>query len=242
MKVTQHGNNLWKLTRLFVINCYLVREDDGLTLVDAGIGGSAGDILQAAREIGLPITGVALTHAHGDHVGSLDDVCRQLPDAEVAFTERTAEFLKGNLALKPDEPQAELRGGFETRATRPTRTLAPGETVGSLRVLASPGHTPDHVAFFDERDGTLIAGDAFQTQGGIAVAGIRRWLFPLPAMATWHLPTALQSALALRDLKPSRLATGHGRVLEDPLASMDKAIREAQEKVGRSTTKAEVRG
>ncbi|HEX6386551.1 MAG TPA: MBL fold metallo-hydrolase [Anaerolineae bacterium] len=231
MKVTQYGNNLWQLTRLFAFNSYLVREDDGLTVVDTGLAGSAGGILRAADNIGLPINRLTLTHAHGDHVGSLDELCRQLPDVEIAFTGRTAEFLQGNLALQADESQAELRGSFVERSTQPTRLLAPGDTVSSLRVVASPGHTPDHVAFLDERDGTLIAGDAFQTQGGIAVAGIRRWLFPFPAMATWHLPTALESAVALRGLNPTRLAVGHGRVLENPLAQMDEAIAAAEAKV-----------
>ena len=77
---------------------------------------------------------------------------------------------------------------------------------------------------------TLIAGDTFQTQAGIAVAGVRRWLFPFPAMATWHLPTALESAIALRRLEPRRLAVGHGRVLNNPSSMMDKAIAEAEAK------------
>lgn len=231
MKVTQHGDFLFKLTRWGMFNNYLVREDDGLTLIDAGLGGSGKDILQTAAAHGLPITRITLTHAHGDHVGSLDEVRAQLPDAEVAMTPRTARFLRGDLAPEPGEPQAELRGSFVTRTTEPTRPLQPGDVVGSLRVIAAPGHTPDHIAFFDERDGTLIAGDAFQTQAGIAVSGVMRWLFPFPAMATWHLPTALATARALRELRPSRLAVGHGKVLENPLAAMDKAIREAEEKV-----------
>lgn len=231
MKISQHGKNLWQLTRLFAFNCFLVRESDGLTLVDAGLGDTSKEILQAAQTIGLPITRITLTHAHGDHVGALDPIALQFPQAEVAFTRRTAGFLQGNLALQPGEPQVPLRGSFQTRTTQPTRFLVAGERVGSLRVVASPGHTPDHVAFFDERDGTLIAGDAFQTAAGIAVAGVRRWLFPFPAMATWHLPTALDSARALRALQPTRLATGHGRVLESPGAQMDAALAVAEAKV-----------
>jgi hypothetical protein len=50
-------------------------------------------------------------------------------------------------------------------------------------------------------------------------------------MATWHLPTALETAVTLHDLKPTRLAVGHGRVLENPAAEMDKAIQEAEAKV-----------
>lgn len=228
MKVTQHGGNLWQLTRLFAFNCYLVREDNGLTLIDTNLSGSEKDILQAAQSIGLPITRVALTHAHGDHAGSLDEVCAQLPQAEVAFSPRTAEFLQGDLELRSDEPQSELRGSFVQRHTPATHLLNPGDVLGSLRVVSAPGHTPDQIAFYDKRDGSLIAGDAFQTQAGIAVAGVRRWLFPFPAMATWHLPTALATAVSLRALNPSRLAVGHGRVLENPPAQMDEAIGTAE--------------
>jgi glyoxylase-like metal-dependent hydrolase (beta-lactamase superfamily II) len=232
MKITQHGTNLWKLTRLIAFNCYLVREDDGLTLIDTGMGGSAKGILQAAKHIGLPVTRITLTHAHADHVGSLDEIAPLLPGAEVAFSARTSDFLRGDLALKPDEPQTKLRGGYVEGKTRATRTLAPGDILGSLRVISSPGHSPDHIAFLDERDGTLIAGDAFQTQGGIAVAGVTRWFFPFPAMATWHLPTALRSARALRALNPTWLAVGHGTVLESPLSRMDEAITAAERKAG----------
>jgi glyoxylase-like metal-dependent hydrolase (beta-lactamase superfamily II) len=107
--------------------------------------------------------------------------------------------------------------------------------LGSLQVVAAPGHTPDQVAFLDERDGTLIAGDAFQTQGGTAVAGVTQWLFPFPGMASWHLSTALESVRSLRQLKPRRLAVGHGRVLEDPILEMDKAIRAAEARLNGKT-------
>lgn len=58
----------------------------------------------------------------------------------------------------------------------------------------------------------------------MAVSGTMRPLFPLPALATWHKPTALQSGRKLRALAPSRLAIGHGRVLVDPVAEMERAI------------------
>lgn len=231
MKITQHGKHLWKITRLWVINSFFVAEDDGLTLIDTLLPGSASGILRAAEDIGIPITRVALTHAHGDHAGSLDELSQRLPEAEIAFTQRTADFLQGNLTLRPGEPQAKLRGSFFPRSTTPTRVLQPGDTLGSVRVVAAPGHSPDQVAFLDERDGALIAGDAFQTQGGIAVAGVTQPLFPFTAMATWHLPTALESAVALRQLNPRRLAVGHGRVLDDPLPEIDKAIKAAEARV-----------
>ena len=230
MKTTKHGDNLIKLTRLGMFNCYLVREDDGFTRVDTNLPGSAKSILAAANALGPPIVRIVLTHAHGDHVASLDALKHELPDVAVAISARDARFLAGNMSLDPDEPQEKLRGGYQLCETKPTRLLEPGDRIGSLEVIASPGHTPGHAAFFDVRDKTLIAGDAFQTQAGIAVSGVMRWLFPFPAMATWHKPTALQSAQALRALNPTRLAVGHGPVLEDPPAAMDRAIKEAQNK------------
>ncbi len=224
MNTSAHGDYLFKLTRLWAFNCFLVREDDGFTLVDTNLSGSAQQILAAARALGAPIARIALTHAHVDHVGSLDALHEQLPQAEVMITARDARFLTGDHSLDPDEPQDKLRGGYPICTTKPTRTIAPGDMVGSLEVIASPGHTPGHVAFVDRRDQTLIAGDAFQTCGGIAVAGVWQPLFPLPGMSYWSKALSLQSAEALRTLEPARLAVGHGPVLEAPQAAMDHAI------------------
>ena len=231
MRTAPVGVHLSQLTRypvLFPVNCYLVREEDGFTLVDTALAGSAPAILAAARALGAPIRRIALTHAHGDHAGSLDELHAALPDAEVLVPAREARFLAGDLRLDPDEPQDKLRGWWLVRTTRPTRPLHPGDRVGSLEIVAAPGHTPGQVAFLDTRDRALIAGDAFQTRGGIAVAGVLRPTFPFPALATWHRPTALRSAEALRALRPALLAVGHGRVLADPLPALDRALAAAR--------------
>jgi glyoxylase-like metal-dependent hydrolase (beta-lactamase superfamily II) len=137
------------------------------------------------------------------------------------------------LDLTPEEQWlGKLRGWWKAAKTQPTRELSVGDRVGSLEVVAAPGHSPGQVAFFDARDRTLIAGDAFQTRAGIAVSGVIRPLFPFPALATWSLPTALESARRLRALSPSRLAVGHGPVIEDPLEAMDHAIEAAERKTG----------
>src|SRR5437667_10611 len=71
MKVTAFSNNLFQLTRFVAFNCYLVREDDGFTLIDTNLSGQAQAIMQDARKLGLPIARILLTHAHVDHVGPL---------------------------------------------------------------------------------------------------------------------------------------------------------------------------
>jgi glyoxylase-like metal-dependent hydrolase (beta-lactamase superfamily II) len=239
MRITKHGAflvQLAKFPRLFPVNCYLVREDDGLTLIDAGFPGSAGQILAAAQQLGAPITRIVITHAHADHLGSLDALSAALPNADVIASTRDARFMAGDMSLDPHEPQTKLRGGYQQVATRPTRTVQNGDLVGSLRVVAAPGHTPGQIALFDQRDGSLIAGDAFQTRAGLAVAGTLRWAFPFPALATWHRPTALATAHKLRALNPSRLAVGHGEIIERPLAALDAAISEAMRAVPEEQT------
>ncbi|MGH2514476.1 MAG: MBL fold metallo-hydrolase [Ktedonobacterales bacterium] len=235
METIAHGERLTQLLRhtpLFPVNCYLVREDDGLTLVDTGLAGSAPAILEAARTLGAPIRRIALTHVHMDHAGSLDTLHGALPEAEVIVSAREARLLARDFTLDASEPQVKVRGSFPVCATRPTRIVTPGERIGSLEVVAAPGHTPGQVAFLDTRDNTLIAGDALSTHFGVAVAGIMKVLFPFVAMGTWHKPTALETAKALRALDPARLAVGHGPVLTQPAAALDAAIAEAARRFG----------
>jgi glyoxylase-like metal-dependent hydrolase (beta-lactamase superfamily II) len=220
-------DNLTRISRFGFVNAYLVRENDGLTVVDTMLPRSAKAILGAAEELDAPIVRIALTHAHGDHIGSLDDLAAALPDAEVLISARDTRLLRKDMTLDPGEPEDKLRGGYPGARTRPTRTLSPGDHVGSLEVVAAPGHTPGQVAFLDRRDGTLLCADAFSTLGGVATAAKANPRFPLVAMATWHRPTALQSARELRALDPARLAPGHGRVVEAPGAAMDAAIAKA---------------
>src|SRR3954470_3648672 len=228
MKTHRHTPNLVRLTRLGAVNAFFVVEGDGLTLVDTMIPKSQDTILAAARELGLPIARIALTHAHGDHVGSRDALAAAVPTAEVSISARDARLLAGDMSLDPDEPKSKLRGGYPKVQTRPGRTLEPGDRVGSLEVVAAPGHTPGQVAFLDTRDRTLIAADAYSTLGGVATTAKVNPRFPLPGMATWDKPTALRTARDLRALNPSRLAVGHGNVVESPAQAMDAGIARAE--------------
>jgi glyoxylase-like metal-dependent hydrolase (beta-lactamase superfamily II) len=221
------SSTLTPVTRARMVNAYLVREDDGLTLVDTMIGGSAKRILAVAAGLGAPIVRIALTHAHGDHIGSLDALAKALPDAEVIISARDARLLKKDKSLDPGEPKGRWRGSFPGAKTAPTRTVVAGDRIGSLEVVAAPGHTPGHVALLDPRDGTLICGDAFSTLGGVATSAKMNPKFPLPTFATWSREIELESARALRALDAARLAPGHGPVVEAPGAAMDAAIAKA---------------
>ncbi|HTW48156.1 MAG TPA: MBL fold metallo-hydrolase, partial [Acidobacteriaceae bacterium] len=96
-------------------------------------------------------------------------------------------------------------------------------------VIATPGHTPGHLAFFDERSGTVIAGDALVAVGGLRIPGDCSAVFPLPNWGTWHKPTAVESARKLLAVEPRRIVMGHGRpVIENAVQRLKDAIRHAE--------------
>src|SRR5262249_60913377 len=122
---------LTELPRLRFVTAYLVREDAGLTLVDTTTGGSADALLEAAAAAGMPVRRIALTHGHGDHVGSLDALRERLGgEVEVLMPELDARIHAGEkggdgklprswpkLRTQPDVPRAggERGGGLQGR-------------------------------------------------------------------------------------------------------------------------------
>jgi glyoxylase-like metal-dependent hydrolase (beta-lactamase superfamily II) len=220
-RLTEH---IVQFTRFGFVNAFLVREDDGLTLVDTTVTRTADALLAAAREAGGPIKRVALTHGHGDHVGSLDALCERLgPRVPVLMGELDARIHAGERVV-----DGKLTGSWPKITTVPDARLVHDDMVGSLRVIDSPGHTPGHVSFLDTRDGTLIAGDVFTSIGRVATTSASNWIFPIATMVTMDRRQDLASARALRALEPPLMVVGHGPAVHAPTAAMDRAIARAE--------------
>ena len=226
-----------KLTRLGLMNCYLVWESDGFTLIDTTISGASNDILTAARNLGSPVRRILLTHAHVDHIGSVDELAAKLPGVELAIGGRESLMLpkppQQNLKPLPGEPPCKLKGGFPGAKTPATHLIDPGELYGSLRCIPTPGHTPGHFSFLDERDGTLYAGDSMVTVGGKPhVPGFGPWFFPLPKFATWDRPLSIRAIERLLTDRPRTeikyIAPGHGPCLKGGKDLIEEALREAK--------------
>ncbi|WP_192930903.1 MBL fold metallo-hydrolase [Deinococcus sp. AJ005] len=194
-----------------VINSYLVPEADGFTLIDAGVPGLERHVLAVMKRTSRTLRRVVTTHTHPDHIGSMDALKKAFPDLEILVGANDADGMAHHGVL-----------------AAPTRLLRGGDSVGSLRVMDTPGHSPGHLAFFDERDGTLYAGDTFVGIPSLRVASVVNAMFPLPSIGTEDLARTVRSARELLDIPAKFLALGHGRVIRDPMPAMRRAVELAE--------------
>jgi glyoxylase-like metal-dependent hydrolase (beta-lactamase superfamily II) len=95
-----------------------------------------------------------------------------------------------------------------------------GETFGGMRVVATPGHAPDHVSYLTE-DGVCFCGDIVLGEGSSFVAPDEG------ALAAY-----MESLRALQREPIGLIAPGHGPWVEDPAAKLAEYVehRESRER------------
>lgn len=148
---------------------YLVIGTQKAVLFDTGMGIS--NIKAVVEELTkLPVS-VINSHTHNDHVGDnwrFSDVYGMPAD----FTRTNA---KGSTAdaqaeLAPGQICGSLPAGFDpksyrTRAFHISHWLHDGDKINlggrTLKIISTPGHTPDSIALLDEQNGLLFTGDTF---------------------------------------------------------------------------------
>jgi hydroxyacylglutathione hydrolase len=133
-------------------NCYIVFENNEAVVIDPGA--DARVILSIIEEKGLHLTHILLTHGHFDHIGAVGEIKRQT-GALLCIHFDDSDMLKS-----PDKNLSVFLGG--SYITDPADMyLYDGqiiETGGmSIRVIATPGHTPGGVCF--EMGDSLFTGD-----------------------------------------------------------------------------------
>ncbi len=85
---------------------------------------------------------------------------------------------------------------------------------GFLEIIATPGHSPDHLCFYDREAGDVYCGDLVRREGSIVI----------PARKGGDLRAYLASLQRVRDLAPRRLLPGHGAIADDPIALIDRYV------------------
>ena len=168
-------------------NTYLISGKEP-TLIDAGVGRPehVGAVRKALA--GAPLARVLVTHGHPDHASGAPVLAAEWPEAEfvkmpwVGQDERFAvtwvDAVDGDLVTAGD---------------------------GSLRVIHTPGHAPDHACFLDEDSRTLFCGDLVVAGGSIVI----------PASHGGTLTAYLRSLDVIRALRPARVLPAHGPEITD---------------------------
>ena len=62
-------------------NCYIIHNGRDALIVDPGSEGNK--IIDAVKASNLKVIGILITHSHFDHIGALEDVKKEYPDAVV---------------------------------------------------------------------------------------------------------------------------------------------------------------
>jgi glyoxylase-like metal-dependent hydrolase (beta-lactamase superfamily II)/8-oxo-dGTP pyrophosphatase MutT (NUDIX family) len=161
-------------------NAWIVPADGGVAVVDPGPPEPSEQdrllaLLDALAAEGRPVREVWLTHVHPDHVG-----------AAARVAERHRVKVRGHALARGRAAGAEIV------------PLREGDLAGGrFRVLETPGHAREHLAFLDEESGALLCGDLVSTLSTIVIDP------PEGDMAEYERQLARMRALAPRTLFPA---------------------------------------
>ncbi len=204
------------------VNAFMLEEEDGLTLIDAGLRGNERGIWKAIARIERKpsdVNHVLVTHHHADHVGSQAAV-KKASGAEAYVHPLDAPIVAGEKP-RPAANRASNTGRIFGRIIErlPANNPAPvsadheinaGDELpmgGGVRVIHTPGHTAGHVSFLVEgHGGVLFAGDAAANLRG-------RFGRPL-LMFTDDMGEVKKSMRKLAALEFDTACFGHGRILK----------------------------
>jgi glyoxylase-like metal-dependent hydrolase (beta-lactamase superfamily II) len=214
MKVKQISEHVWSLSLWFIIplHVWLVTDEDGITLVDAGIPNMAKGILKTIEGLKVgPIQRILLTHGHSDHVGAIKSIL-EVKDIPVYAHAIEIPYIEGELPYPRRKKAAE---SVANQIVQPLPETEHGklQSFAGLTPYLTPGHSPGHVVFYHEKDEVLLAGDLFTSKKG----KLKR---PMP-MFTADMNEALESSDILSQLKPKRLEVCHGEPVFQPADQLD---------------------
>jgi glyoxylase-like metal-dependent hydrolase (beta-lactamase superfamily II) len=198
-------------------HCFLVLGDQ-LTLVDTGMRGSAGRVVDYIRKLNRRprnLSLIILTHCHLDHVGSAKEI-RQVLNPQVAAGEADIQYITGEEVVprRQSGPVAQVAVGLIDRIfpyvpvqvdipLHDDEELSAG---GGMQVIHTPGHTPGSICLYMPAQKVLFAGDALVNSGGkLRVA---------PARFAMDPEEAEQSIKRLPGLDVETILFGHGPALK----------------------------
>ncbi|HET7082714.1 MAG TPA: MBL fold metallo-hydrolase [Candidatus Limnocylindria bacterium] len=152
--------------RLLSVYAFLIDEPE-LTLIDAGLIGSAGRVQRYVKKIGRSmddLTRIICTHAHPDHVGGVRELAGDR-EVEVLMHPADLDGLKVKLRDAVANRNRSQLIAYFTRHPGEATPIVDGQVLpilGGMRVVHTPGHTAGSVCLYAERDRLLFVGDTLQ--------------------------------------------------------------------------------
>lgn len=225
-----------------MVNVYLIADERGVTLIDAGIPGLWEDLIRELNTMGRSISeirGVILTHADTDHLGFAERI-RQEADTPIYVHESDAAQARGEVEKK-NPPWGKMRigptlsflwyagrrGGLKVSSVSEVTTVQDGESLdlpGDPRIIHTPGHSPGSIAIHSAPVEALFVGDAITTRH--VLTGIRG---PQPAPFTLQPEQALGSLRRWEGVEARWVLPGHGPPWDGGVADAVSRVRAAAE-------------
>ncbi|MCG8468440.1 MAG: MBL fold metallo-hydrolase [Gemmatimonadetes bacterium] len=170
-------------TRTYVIG------RDPLLVLDPGPADDE-HLTRVDRAIGdRRVAAVCLTHAHGDHAASAEAVAGRWGELRASSDTLDRIGLPG--ASLEDDERIEFGGA-------------------SVRAIATPGHSGDHLCFWIESTGDLFTGDLILGAGSTII------VHPDGSVRDY-----LASLARLERLRPTRLLPGHGPIVVEAMRRLE---------------------
>lgn len=216
---------------------YVVRGDE-LAIVETGTSRCAPYVLDGLRRLGhdpSEVRHIVLTHIHMDHAGGTGTLLAAMPEAQVHIHSRTARFLIDPSELLASAERAlgvlfPLHGGVEPV---PTARILPAEDLRLelgrgvvLRAIATPGHSPDHLVYYEEHSRSLFTGDAI----GVSIP-VSEYLGPVTPPPSLNLAAQRETFARLRELPIDTLLFSHFGPAPQPARALIDRLHEQFERL-----------
>ncbi|WP_328802114.1 MBL fold metallo-hydrolase [Paenibacillus sp. LX16] len=216
----------------------LLKDEDGLTLIDTGMLGQLEPLRKAISDVGEDISRlkrIILTHQDIDHIGNVHALLDLLPNTallahkddvpymtgERPFVKLTSERIKQMDTVLKQQAEDMIRRLPDLRFAH---ILDDGEYLpygGGIQIIHTPGHTPGHISLYVPAQKLLLAADELLVVEGELVG---------PAeSATPDMPLALKSLEKLTVLDIEKVICYHGGYYDQNVQARLQTLSQARE-------------